>query len=49
MFCPKCKSFNVKKEITASLALGAPQNWICNDCGYTNMLFPELKTKNSKK
>jgi len=42
-FCPRCRSFDVKKEITASLVLGAPQNWICNDCCYTNIVFPELK------
>ena len=42
-FCPRCKSEDVKKDITASLVLGAPQSWICNDCGYSNLIFPELK------
>jgi predicted nucleic-acid-binding Zn-ribbon protein len=41
-FCPKCKSTDVKKDITVSLAIGMPQNWICNNCGYSNMIFPEL-------
>ncbi len=44
-FCPRCKSINVKKDITASLAVGVPQNWICNDCGYSNLIFPELKRR----
>jgi len=48
-FCPRCRSFNVKINITASLVLGAPQNWICNDCGYSNIVFPELKKLKSKK
>ncbi|MEX2017525.1 MAG: hypothetical protein WD876_03565 [Candidatus Pacearchaeota archaeon] len=43
-FCPKCKSENVKVNITPSLAMGIPQNWMCNDCGYSNILFP-TKTK----
>jgi len=49
IFCPRCKSFDVKKEITASLAFGVPQNWICNNCGFLNMIFPELKKLKSKK
>lgn len=47
-FCPKCKSFDVKKDITASLAFGVPQNWICNNCGYSNMIFPTIKKSNQK-
>ena len=49
MVCPKCKSTNVRKEMNALLSLGAPQNWICNDCGYSNIVFPELKNKKLKK
>ena len=41
MFCPKCKSINVQKDITASVALGAPQEWVCNECGFRGSLFPE--------
>ena len=51
MFCPRCRSFNVKVEINASLALGAPQIWMCVDCGYSNYIFPELneeKMENGK-
>jgi len=43
MFCPKCKSTNVWREITVSLALGVPQKWICKDCGYSGFIFPELE------
>ena len=42
-FCPRCRSKNVKIDITPSLAIGTPQNWICNNCGYTGLIFPELK------
>lgn len=40
-FCPKCKSENVKIAISASAVLGVPQNWVCNICGYSNVVFPE--------
>ena len=43
--CPKCKSKNVKLNITASASLGAPQMWGCNDCDYQNYLFPKIKIK----
>ena len=46
IFCPKCKSKDVKINITASLALGAPQMYICNNCGYQNYLFPKIKRLN---
>jgi len=40
-FCPRCKSENVKILISASTVLGIPQNWVCNNCGYSNVVFPE--------
>ena len=50
MFCPKCRSINVKVNITASLVLEAPQVYLCNNCGYQNYLFPKLtKLKENKK
>ncbi len=49
--CPKCKSTNVRKDLNVLLAMGVPQNWICNKCGYYGYIFPEkdIKTKNKKK
>jgi len=47
-FCPRCKSENVNINISASSALGVPQNWICNDCGYSNIIFPLKETLNKK-
>ena len=41
-FCPRCRSLDIKINITASSVLGVPQNWICNNCGYSNVVFPEL-------
>jgi transposase-like protein len=50
IFCPKCKSGNVKKEMDILLAIGAPQKWVCRDCGYSSFIFPEItKMKISKK
>jgi len=42
-FCPKCKSTNVRKKMGALLTRGVPQEWRCNDCGYSSFIFPELK------
>jgi hypothetical protein len=42
IFCPRCKSVDVRIEITPSSAFGAPQGWICNNCGYKNVVFPKL-------
>jgi transposase-like protein len=44
-FCPKCESENVRMIITTMAALGAPQDWYCNNCGFRNVLFPEKEIK----
>lgn len=41
MFCPKCKSPNVQKEITFMLIFGATQEWKCNNCGFKGYIFPQ--------
>ncbi len=46
--CPKCGSTDVKLNITASAAVGAPQMYICNKCGYQNYLFPQIGKTNEK-
>jgi len=43
IICPKCKSKNVRKEMGITLALGIPQKWVCENCGYSSHLFPEIK------
>ena len=41
-FCPKCKSINVKINITPSAVVGVPQKWVCMDCKFeSNSIFPE--------
>lgn len=41
-FCPKCKSINVKINITPSAVVGIPQKWVCMDCRFeSNSIFPE--------
>lgn len=50
IFCPRCKSFNVARELTNTLVFGIPQKWKCNDCGYENYVFPEMEEiKENKK
>ena len=41
MFCPKCESIDVEKEMTMTLILGIPQEWKCNKCGFKGYIFPE--------
>ena len=48
-FCPKCKSSNIEKELNVLLAVGAPQKWICKECGYYGLMFPEINEKNINK
>ena len=48
MFCPRCKSFDVAKELTTSMIWGSPQKWKCNNCGYENYLFPEMEEIKNK-
>ena len=40
-FCPKCGSEDVKIEITPTAVVGMPQRWVCNECNYSNFVFPE--------
>ena len=50
-FCPRCKSKDVEIKATPMIWLGAPQNWVCNKCGYWNFIFPkkEIKSKIRRK
>lgn len=49
-YCPKCKSTDVKINITASAVFGAPQKWRCMECGYeSDSIFPEKEIQEKKK
>ena len=42
--CPKCKSINVKTNQQGGLAFfGLPTFYTCEDCGFTNNFFPEVR------
>ncbi|MEK6843793.1 MAG: hypothetical protein AABX83_00015 [Nanoarchaeota archaeon] len=47
--CPKCKSTNVRKEITIISVIGVPEQWTCNNCGFRGHIFPEVEIDNYKK
>ena len=49
MFCPKCKSINIRKRLTLFLMFGAPQEWICQECGFKGHIFPEKEIKLQRK
>ncbi len=51
-YCPKCKSMNVKIDITAGAVFGAPQKWRCMNCGFESYaIFPdgEVEKRRTKK
>lgn len=48
VFCPKCKSLDVKKEMNLMLMFGTPQKWVCNKCGFSGHLFPEIDTEKQR-
>ena len=47
-FCPKCESTNVGMRLNILLAVGVPQEWKCNECGYSGFIFPELEEVKEK-
>ncbi len=49
-YCPRCKSTNVKINITAGAVFGSPQKWKCVNCGFESYSpFPEGDIKSKKK
>ena len=42
IFCPKCKSLNVINNMNHTYLHGSSQNFICENCGYSGMIFPKL-------
>lgn len=48
-FCPKCKSTNVRLNMTTLSSIGGESpSWKCNECGFSSPEFPELKKKVKK-
>ncbi|MCA9487934.1 MAG: hypothetical protein KC516_03150 [Nanoarchaeota archaeon] len=46
-FCPRCKSTSVEWRDSR---FGAGEgNWVCFDCGFYNIVFPERESQNSIK
>ena len=49
-YCPRCKSIDVRINITPSIVAGVPQKWECNDCNFESYsIFPEKEIDNSDK
>lgn len=42
-YCPRCKSKNIKSDLSASNAfgMGSSDQKICQECGFTGVFFPE--------
>lgn len=56
-FCPKCNSKNIRTDFGPQVsggllgkfsAIGAPYDYICNDCGFRGKIFPEIEVKEEK-
>jgi transposase-like protein len=49
-YCPRCKSVNVRIQITATSIIGVPQKWECLDCGFESYsIFPQGEIPKTKK
>ncbi len=46
--CPKCESTRVKLRNNILLVVGAPQEWVCENCGFSAYLFPELNLEDAE-
>ena len=45
MVCPKCGSTNVYHDLSKDMmAWGGSTRWLCKDCDYSAVMFPELHT-----
>ena len=47
--CPKCGSISHHTESDLSWMTGKSPIYVCNDCGYSSGLFPEVERKELKK
>jgi transposase-like protein len=48
--CPQCKSADTQPDLSAdSYAKGLLNQWKCNTCGYTGLVFPEYSVEDLKK
>ncbi|MBI5148445.1 hypothetical protein HZA33_02080 [Candidatus Pacearchaeota archaeon] len=44
--CPQCKSLEVRTNFKAAqIAIGAPTDYSCEQCGFTSVIFPEIETE----
>jgi|GEM_PF-2000963 predicted RNA-binding Zn-ribbon protein involved in translation (DUF1610 family) len=49
MICPKCGSTNVYSDLSRDMmAWGASTRWLCKDCDYSAVIFPEIKKSELK-
>ena len=45
MVCPQCKSPDIHRDVDSKIqgALGLPSLYVCNKCGHSSHLFPEVE------
>ena len=48
-FCPKCKSDNVKPTTNYMDLVFGWRYWMCNECGFKLVDFPERELKIARK
>jgi transposase-like protein len=48
--CPRCHSTDTQPDLSAdSYAKGLLNQWRCNTCGYTGLVFPEYPIEEIEK
>lgn len=48
--CPECQSTDTRPDLSAdSYSKGLLNQWRCNRCGYTGLVFPEYRVDDLKK
>lgn len=48
--CPECQSTDTQPDLSAdSYSKGLLNQWRCNQCGYTGLVFPEYCADDLKK
>ena len=51
MVCPQCKSPDIHRDVDTKIqgALGLPSMYVCNKCGNSSHMFPEVEISEFKK
>ena len=46
--CPRCGSTDIKIEMGPLVGTGKPNPYVCQNCGFSSMFFPEIDNEKAK-